>query len=186
MLKIYFLFFLFLSSYSVLADNNNLSLWHKIKQRLSDTWHSDNYELYVPVNTWHNRATYDSENIKGYNERPWGIGMGVYRFDQDGDWHALYVMEFQDSHNVIEPIGGYAYQTYWRPSNSDKFRIGIGYTLSITARKDYNWIPFPAPLPLLSFEYDRLSIQSTYIPGVKRNTGNIIFTWLKLELGSLT
>lgn len=128
--------------FSVFADQDNEhntqtpSMWDNIKKTLTDTWNSDTYELYVPLNTWHNRATYDRENIDSYNERPWGIGIGVSRFDEDGDWHSLYIMEFQDSHNVIEPIGGYAYQTYWRPT--EKLKFGIGYTLSITARKDYN------------------------------------------------
>lgn len=158
------------------------STWDNITQSLSDTWHSPTRELYIPVNTWHNRATYDRENIDRYNERPWGIGYGISRFDQDGDWHALYVMTFQDSHNIIEPIAGYAYQTYWTLDKDKKWRIGVGFTLSITARHDYDWIPFPAPLPLLSFEYDRFSIQNAYVPGVKRNTGNILFTWLRWRL----
>lgn len=171
-----------LFSFNVLANDEQSGFWHYVKKTLSDTWNSNQYELYIPANTWHNRATYDKDRIDKYNERPWGIGAGVYRFDEDGDWHALYIMEFQDSHNVIEPIGGYAYQTYWRPGNSEKLRIGIGYTIGITARRDYNWIPFPAPLPLVSLEYNRLSIQSAYVPGVKRNTGNILFTWLRWQL----
>lgn len=182
MLKKCIAFCFILFSFNVLANDEQSGFWHYVKQTLSDTWNSNQYELYIPANTWHNRATYDKDRIDKYNERPWGIGAGVYRFDEDGDWHALYIMEFQDSHNVIEPIGGYAYQTYWRPGNSEKLRIGIGYTIGITARRDYNWIPFPAPLPLVSLEYDRLSIQSAYVPGVKRNTGNILFTWLRWQL----
>lgn len=155
--------------------------WDNIKHTLSETWNSPTRELYVPLNTWHNRYTYDRDKIDSYNERPWGIGYGVSRIDDEGDWHALYAMEFQDSHNVVEPIGGYAYQTYWRIDNRGDWRIGVGYTLSITARKDYNWIPFPAPLPLLSIEYKGLAIQNTYIPGGKNN-GNVLFTWLRWEL----
>lgn len=182
MLKTYSFIALHLLSFSALANVENTSIWQNIKQTVADTWNSDRYELFIPANTWHNRATYDKHKIDSYNERPWGIGAGVYRFDKDGDWHALYIMEFQDSHNVIEPIGGYAYQTYWRFGDNEKLRFGIGYTLSITARRDYNWIPFPAPLPLASFEYDRLAIQSAYVPGFKRNTGNILFTWLRWQL----
>lgn len=171
------IFSLTLMSINLVNASDDLGWWDSIKLSLKKTWESDTYELFIPVNTWHNRWTYDRENIDSYNERPWGIGIGVSRFDEDGDWHALYAMEFQDSHNVIEPIIGYGYQTYWRAT--DKLRLGIGYTLSITARKDYNWIPFPASLPLFSVEYDRLSIQSTYVPGIKKNTGNILFTWLR-------
>ena len=71
---------------------------------LSKTWQSDEYEFYAPINTWHNRSFYSQEKIDGFNERPWGIGIGKYRFDEDGNWNGLYMMEFQDSHNDIEPI----------------------------------------------------------------------------------
>lgn len=91
------------SSYSFASDNSFLQ---SVKQTLSDTWDSPTHELYIPANTWHNRAAYSRSKVDSYNERPWGIGYGVTRFDEDGDWHALYIMEFQDSHNVVEPIGG--------------------------------------------------------------------------------
>lgn len=155
------------------------SWWDSVKQTLSRTWDSKQYDLYIPANTWHNRATYDRENIDSYNERPWGIGIGKYYYDDKGNKHSLYIMEFQDSHNIIEPIGGYAYQAFWHLSENNQ--IGLGYTLAITARHDYSWIPFPAPLPILSYKYKQFSIQNAYVPGVKRNTGNILFTWINWE-----
>ncbi|MDF7671512.1 lipid IV(A) palmitoyltransferase PagP [Orbaceae bacterium ESL0721] len=179
------LFLLFLIGISIFAHDaeaKSKGFLQNIKNTLSDTWNSPTHELYIPANTWHNRAAYSRSKVDGYNERPWGIGYGVTRFDEDGDWHSLYIMEFQDSHNEIEPIGGYGYQTYWRLDDAGKWRIGIGYTLSITARHDYDWIPFPAPLPLLSFEYDRFSIQNTYVPGFHKNNGNVLFTWLRWRL----
>lgn len=157
-------------------ETESTSWWNGVKQNISKAWESEQYDLYIPANTWHNRATYDRENIDSYNERPWGIGLGKYFYDDKGNKHSLYIMEFQDSHNVVEPIGGYAYEARW--DLSENSRVGLGYTLSITARKDYSWIPFPAPLPILSFEYKNLSIQNTYVPGVKKNTGNILFTWI--------
>lgn len=162
-----------------ISSDDSESWWASIKQTLKRTWDSNQYDLYIPANTWHNRATYDRDKIDGYNERPWGIGLGKYYYDERGNKHSLYFMEFQDSHNIIEPIGGYAYEALWNMSENTK--IGLGYTLSITARHDYDWIPFPAPLPILSFKYKKLSIQNTYVPGFTRNSGNILFTWLNWE-----
>jgi palmitoyl transferase len=134
------------------------------------------------VNTWHNRNYYSAEKIDSYNEQPWGLGIGKYRFDDDGDWNALYVMAFADSHNKIEPIVGYGFQKMWRPT--DNFRLGAGYTVGITIRDEMNYVPIPVIAPLVSVEYKRLSLQSTYIPGGNGN-GNILFTWLRWQIHPL-
>ena len=168
------------ASSSALAEEQSTGLWDKFTNNVSTTWQSDNYELYVPVFTWHNRFTYDKKKTDTYNEQPWGIGFGKYRFDEDNDWHALYAMMFKDSHNKFEPIVGYGFQKMWIPGELDGFRMGAGFTLSITARDDYNYIPIPVPLPLVSIEYDRLSLQATYIPGTYNN-GNVLFAWLRWQ-----
>ena len=98
--------------------------------------------------------------VDSYNEQPWGLGIGKYRIDDDGDWHALYVMTFQDSHNDAEPVAGYAFQKVWRPAND--FRLGVGYTVGMTMRKDIDYIPIPVIAPLMSFAYKQLAVQSTY------------------------
>ena len=82
------------------------SFWGSFTDQVKQTWNADNYELYVPLNTWHNRAMYDKEKTDRYNERPWGAGFGVYRYDENDNWHSLYAMAFKDSHNKIEPIIG--------------------------------------------------------------------------------
>ena len=151
------------------------------RQRLSQTWNSSTLDLYVPAHTWHNRLMYDRERAQKYNERPWGIGLGKSFEDEDGDRHFLYYMGFQDSHNMYEPIVGYAYQKNWRPAGTDDFRLGLGYTVGITARQQYNYIPFPLPLPLFGIEYKRLALQSVYIPG-RYNDGNVLFCWLRWQI----
>jgi palmitoyl transferase len=153
-----------------------------VEDSLSQTWQSKNYELYIPLNTWHNRSYYSAEKIDSYNEQPWGLGLGKYHFDDDGDWNALYAMAFADSHNKIEPIIGYGFQKMWRPS--DNFRLGAGYTVGITIRDEMNYVPIPVIAPLVSAEYKRLSLQSTYIPGGNGN-GNILFTWLRWQIKPL-
>ncbi|MCW3480249.1 lipid IV(A) palmitoyltransferase PagP [Neisseriaceae bacterium JH1-16] len=154
--------------------------WQHSWDNIAATWDSDQYELYLPVETWHNRAFYDREKIDEYNERPWGLGIGRYRYDADGDWHAVYAMAFLDSHKDVEPFAGYAFQKIWRPGGDD-LRLGAGFTLGMTARSDYSYVPIPVVLPLVSVEYRRLALQATYIPG-GHNNGNVLFAWLRWQL----
>lgn len=148
---------------------------------MAETWNnSPNHDLYIPAITWHNRWTYDDEKIDKYNERPWGAGYGISRYDSDGDWHGIYIMAFKDSFNKWEPIGGYAYEKIWRPLDDKDFRLGLGFTASVTARDNWKYIPIPAPLPLASIGYQRLTFQATYIPGTYNN-GNVFFAWLRWQ-----
>jgi palmitoyl transferase len=155
------------------------SWWSRTKATLDATWQSDQYELYVPLHTWHNRRMYTSEKIASYNENPWGIGAGKVRYDDQGNWHALYVMEFLDSHSKVEPIAGYGYEKIWRPT--ENWRLGLGFTAGMTARQDESYVPIPLVLPLFSVGYGRFSLQSTYVPGGKGN-GNVLFTWMRWKL----
>lgn len=160
-----------------------ISRWDAASQSVSQTlrqvWRSDQYELYVPLHTWHNRAFYTPAKIASYNEDPWGVGIGKYRYDADGDWHALYAMAFLESHNDVEPIAGYAFQKIWRPGAG--LRLGAGFTAGLTLRQDYHYLPLPILLPLASIEYGRFSLQTTYVPGGNGN-GNVLFTWLRWQM----
>ncbi|HTN65453.1 MAG TPA: lipid IV(A) palmitoyltransferase PagP [Burkholderiaceae bacterium] len=168
---------------STVAPSAPMSRWDRASQAVSQTleqvWHSDQYELYVPLHIWHNRAYYSAQKIAMYNENPWGVGIGKYRYDTDGDWHALYAMAFLESHNKVEPIVGYGFQKIWRPGGS--WRLGAGFTAGVTTREDYHYVPIPVLLPLASIEYGRLSLQTTYIPGGNGN-GNVLFTWLRWRM----
>ncbi len=55
-----------------------------------------------------------------YNERPWGGGFGLSRWDEKGNWHGLYAMAFKDSWNKWEPIAGYGWE-----STGDRWRMKI-------------------------------------------------------------
>ena len=90
-------------SFNVKAQDNNNSLWDKFKTNVSQTWQDGNYNLFIPINTWHNRLTYDKEKIDEYNEMPWGLGIGKGRYDSDGDWHGLYAIVFEDSNYHPKP-----------------------------------------------------------------------------------
>jgi len=171
---------LLLTSFAVFAEEPiSNGVWPRIQDTLSQTWQSTDYELYIPINTWHNRSAYSSEEIDDYNEHPWGLGVGKYRFDEDGDWNALYVMAFQDSNNHLQPVAGYGFQKIWRPA--DDLRLGAGYAVGLTARQGMYYLPIPGIFPLFSVEYKALAVQSTYIPG-GNGYGNILFTWLRWQM----
>ncbi|HGM5491494.1 TPA: lipid IV(A) palmitoyltransferase PagP [Serratia fonticola] len=177
-----------LPSYAEVSTENSNAVpaadpgwWGRFTGNVAETWNnSPNKEFYLPAITWHNRWMYDKEKTDEYNERPWGAGYGISRFDEDGDWHALYLMAFKDSFNKWEPIGGYAYEKIWRPIAGEDFRLGLGFTASVTARDNWKYIPIPAPLPLASIGYQRLTFQATYIPGTYNN-GNVFFAWLRWQ-----
>lgn len=149
--------------------------WQK---RVSQTWNEGNLDLYATTYAWHNRLTYDREHTRRYNENAWGGGAGLSFLDEDGDSHLLFFMAFLDSWKKVEPYGGYAYFKNWRFGPHNDFRASLGFTLGITARNEYNYIPFPFPLPLFGVGYKRLSVEATYIPGT-RNNGNVLFSWLR-------
>jgi palmitoyl transferase len=162
--------------------NDSSSIWQKFTSPIADIWNdSIQQDFYLPVITWHNRYMYDDEHIHRYNERPWGAGMGISRYDDAGNWHGLYAMAFKDSFNRWEPFVGYAKEYQWRPFNEQDFRLGAGFTLGMTARDNWGYIPFPALLPLASVSYRGLAFQTTYIPG-GYNNGNVFFAWFRATL----
>ena len=157
------------------------NVWSDFTDKVSTTWtDSDSQDLYLPVITWHNRLTYDKAKTDKYNERPWGGGYGISRYDEKGNWNGIYLMAFKDSHNKWEPIGGYGWEKIWTPAQDKNFRLGLGYTAAVTARDDYKYIPIPIVLPLASIGYNKLTFQATYIPGTYNN-GNVFFAWLRYQ-----
>ena len=56
--------------------------WSWLKNDVSQTWNEpQNYDLYLPFLSWHNRFMYDKEKTDNYNEMPWGGGFGVSRYN---------------------------------------------------------------------------------------------------------
>lgn len=155
--------------------------WKTLSDNVQQTWtEPQSVDLYIPAITWHNRFTYDDEHIDKYNERPWGIGGGVSRFDKQDNWHGLYLMAFKDSFNKWEPIGGYGWEKGWRPESDSKLRLGAGFTAGATMRDNWKYIPIPVLLPLASVSYGPASFQMTYIPGTYNN-GNVYFAWFRWQ-----
>ena len=92
---------------AVSGQENNDGLWSTFKNNIAETWNApQQQDLFLPVLTRHNRHTHSKKQIDGYNEHPWGGGYGVSRYDEKGNWHALYAMAFKDSFNKWEPVAG--------------------------------------------------------------------------------
>jgi lipid IVA palmitoyltransferase len=160
-------------------ESTKTSIISHVQDTVVKTWQSTEYELYIPINTWHNRNYYSAEKIDSFNEQPWGLGIGKYRYDEDGDWHGIYGMAFLDSHNNIEPVFGYGFQKVWQ--SSENVQLGLGYTAGVTVRTDLDHLAAPLLLPLFSIQYKDVAVQSTYIPG-GQGYGNILFTWLRWQM----
>lgn len=77
--------------------------YNTLSNNVVKTWDEpQHYDLYVPAITWHARFAYDKEKTDKYNERPWGAGGGVSRWDDKGNWHGIYLMAFKDSFGFVE------------------------------------------------------------------------------------
>jgi len=146
-----------------------------------NTWNCGGWDLYVPFYSWHNRLTYDDEHINTYNEEAWGGGIGR-SITKGNEWHGIYFMMFKDSNSYLQTIGGYAYLYNWNLDKDGDWKIGVGYTLSLTQRHEYSYIPLPLPLPIGGISYKNLHLEAAYVPGYKKNDGNILFIWAKISL----
>lgn len=149
------------------------------KEDVADTWSCGRLEAYTPFYAWHNRLTYDKEHIDKYNEEAWGFGLGKGLW-KGNEWHGLYAMGFKDSNFYFESMIGYAYQYNWDISESGNWKVGAGYTLGVTQRHEYKYIPVPLVLPVAGLSYKNVAWQAAYVPGIK-NDGNVLFTWLKFS-----
>lgn len=155
------------------------SWYDRAVQRLETTWEEGRPELYLPLHTHHMRFAYSGEKIDSFNETPLGLGVGKGVYDQNGDWHGLYVMGFRDSHFKPEYIAGYGYKTFW--PLSEKLKFGVGYTAFLTTRTDIgHYTPTPGLLPIVSLEYQKFSLDSIYVPG-GQGYGNVLFFWGKVR-----
>jgi len=169
-----------LLSFSASADADFKSYWEGLKQDIKATWDDGRWSIYAPFYAWHNRLTYDKKHIDKYNETALGFGMGLSRYDENDNWHGLYAMGFKDSNHYLETFFGYAFMKNYSLDCSDKWRLGVGYTLGITQRHEYSYIPVPLPLPIAGLSYKNVSLNAAYVPGVK-NDGNVLFVWFKFD-----
>jgi len=146
-----------------------------------EIWEKHDYDIYVPFYAWHNRLTYDREHIKKYNENPWGGGLGISHYNDEGTWSGLYAMGFKDSNSYLETYFGYARQWNWYAGESNQWHAGVGYALGLTQRHEYSYIPIPLPLPMVGAGYRNLEVHGAYVPGIK-NDGNVLFMFARINI----
>ena len=125
--------------------------------------------------------TYSREALEKYNEFPLGLGVGVSRLDEDGDWHGLMVMAFRDSNYYVQTIFGYGYQKNWYFGENEDWHAGVGFTTVLTQRHEYSYIPLPLPLPIAGVGYKNFALQASYVPGITMDDGNVLFTWARMS-----
>lgn len=148
---------------------------------VKDIWNNEHdYDLYIPFYAWHNRLAYDKKHIRRYNEYPWGGGIGISHTNDEDTWSGIYGMAFKDSNSYLETYFGYGRQWNWTAGDEKQWRVGLGYTLGVTQRHEYYYIPVPLPLPIFGLGYRSLNIQGAYIPGVK-NDGNVLFLFARIN-----
>ncbi|MXP67560.1 phospholipid:lipid A palmitoyltransferase [Pantoea sp. Aalb] len=162
--------------------NNIMQLsFNDFNKNILETWlYPQNYDFYLPIIIRHNRWMYDDHHIKRYNENPWGLGGDISRLDDKGNWHSLYMIIFKDSFNKWEISSGYNWEMTWHPFKNKDIYVGAGYTVGITLRDNWRYIPIPLVLPLASIGYKLTRFQMTYIPGVYNN-GNVYFACLNFQ-----
>jgi len=171
-------FMLFACSFANASCENSMSLISTTCKHVKYTWSEGDSDLYLPLHAHHMRFAYSDEKIDSFNENSWGLGYGRSHYVNDGNWEGLYGMAFLDSHNDIEPMLGYAYQWMWGRQNA--LHAGLGYTVFLTARSDVmHYTPFPGALPVASLNYNKVSLNGTYVPGGTGN-GNILFFWSRV------
>jgi len=151
----------------------------RIEENAVAAWKCGSTDIYLPFYAWHNRLFYDKEHINKYNEEAWGFGLGRGMWDGN-EWYGVYAMAFKDSNFYLETMAGYAHLYNWSIGGSDDWRIGAGYTIGITQRHEYKYIPVPLPLPIGSISYKNIALQAAYVPGI-RNDGNVLFAWLRMS-----
>lgn len=146
----------------------------------SRIWNEGDTDIYLPLHTHHLRHAYSPQRVASFNEATFGLGYGRSFKDAQGGWHGLYAMVFNDSYRKPEPAMGYA--RLYPLARVGEASLNVGYTAFITARHDVRrYLPIPGALPLMSVEVGRLSLMTTFAPGI-RNTGNLFFIFGKYTL----
>lgn len=156
-----------------------VSLVDAAKTRATAIVENGNWDLYLPLYTYHMPYAYSPEKISQYTDIPLGIGFGKGRYNKNNNWEGIYGMTFKDSHGIYQYMAGYAWIPNWNISKNGNWKIGAGATVFLMSRQDINnYIPFPGLLPVGSISYKNASLQTAFVPGGD-GFGNVLFTWAK-------
>ena len=150
-------------------------------RRVMQVVQDGSWDLYLTGYGWHIDG-YTSSYRASLNARSWGGGAGKHWTDASGREDIVFAFVFLDSHDHLEPIGGYARQWYTRPVLGG-LSLGGGYFIGVTARDDVlHYVPLPLALPIASLRYRKLSAMGTLIPRLGGlNKGDVAFFWMRYE-----
>jgi palmitoyl transferase len=136
-------------------------VWDGMKR----VWSEGSSDLYLSGYYWHTPWGFSDEKRAEYND--WGLGGGYGRSlsDEKGNQRMLYAIVVQDSFRKPMYLAGYGWLARWNVAQD--LRLGAGYSLAIISNSAAtNYIPFPAPVPLLSIGTENTSLYGTYINSI--------------------
>lgn len=155
--------------------------WDDTIGSTSDTANNGDWNVYVPLRTYHMHFAYSKTQRSDQNNNPMpGIGIGRGRYLENGNWTSIYAMEFHDSWDKPSWMAGYNYNWVWKTDSG--IRYGWGATAGLMMRNDYyGYAPFPFILPTFQVGKGHVTLEATYVPGFKHGTGNVAFFWLRIQ-----
>jgi len=126
-------------------------------------WREGTHDLYLSGYTWHLPYAYTTAQREEENAFTYGLGFGKTLTDERDNQRSVYALVLKDSNYNAQFSVGYAWMARWRLAGD--LRGGLGYSAALVARKDYfNYVPFPAVVPLASLGNDTFTLFATYIP----------------------
>ena len=135
--------------------------WDGVKR----IWKEGGSDLYLSGRYWHSPWGFSDEDRARYDD--WGLGGGFGRrlIDEKGNERMLYALVVQDSFEKPMYLGGYGWLARWKAGGD--LRLGAGYSIVIISNSTASdYIPFPAPVPLVSFGTEKVSLYGTYFNSI--------------------
>jgi lipid IVA palmitoyltransferase len=127
-------------------------------------WREGEWDVYLSGYTWHLPYAYTTEERKEENAFTYGLGLGKTLTDERDNQRSLYALIIEDSNYKTQFSLGYTWMARWR--TIDDLKLGLGYSVFLFAREDFNnYVPQPGIAPLLSFGTDKVSVWATFVPG---------------------
>jgi palmitoyl transferase len=135
--------------------------WDGVKR----LWNEGSTDLYLSGRYWHAPWGFSAEKRAEYNNWALGGGYGRTLTDELGNQRMLYALVVQDSFKQPMYLAGYGWLARWKlPAD---LRLGVGYSIAIVSNgAATGYIPFPAPVPLVTFGTDKAALVGTYINSI--------------------
>ena len=114
------------------------------------------------------------QSDKGLNNQSWGLG-GEYRYSTTS---SVTLGQFNNSDRQTSHYAGW----YWQPLAKDSFRFGavLGGFDGYPRMHNGGW--FPAVLPVMSYDYQRVGVNVFFIPTIPDRLYGAVSLQLKVRL----